>query len=215
MEAACAIALSELLSQLLGRPPRRRVPSAGELAVLSRLSSSELARELGMGPAAAARLALAFELGRRVERSRTPRRAEVGSAGAVHTLLAPELRGLERERFWVLLLDGKHRLRGLEMVSEGTLTTSLVHPREFFRAAVRAGSAAVIAAHNHPSGDPEPSGEDLAVTRRLFRSGNLLGIPLLDHVVVAPGGYVSIRQRMEGERDFHGPWAGSRGGGQE
>jgi DNA repair protein RadC len=123
---------------------------------------------------------------------RSPRR--------VHELVAVELRGLERERFLVLLLDGKHRLKRREVVSEGTLTTSLVHPREVFRPAVRESAAAVVVVHNHPSGDPEPSLEDVEVTRRLIEAGRLLGIPLLDHVVVGDGRFASLRERMSFER---------------
>jgi DNA repair protein RadC len=96
----------------------------------------------------------------------------------------------------VLLLDGKHRLKRCEAVSEGTLTTSLVHPREVFRAAVRESAAAVVVVHNHPSGDPEPSLEDLEVTRRLIDVGRLVGVPVLDHVVVGDGRFVSLRERM-------------------
>jgi DNA repair protein RadC len=88
----------------------------------------------------------------------------------------------------------------------GTLTTSLVHPREVFRSAVREAAAALIAVHNHPSGDPEPSAEDLEVTRRLIEAGRLLGIPLLDHVVVGDGAWVSLRERMP-----FGPIAGGFG----
>lgn len=108
----------------------------------------------------------------------------------------PHVRGLERETFHVLALDGKHRLLSRHAVSTGTLTTSLVHPREVFRAAVREGAAAVIAVHNHPSGDPEPSTEDVEVTRRLLEAGQLLGIPLLDHVVIGDARCVSLRERM-------------------
>ena len=97
-----------------------------------------------------------------------------------------------------LVLDGKHRLRGIQEVSRGTLTTSLVHPREVFFAAVSMKAAAVIVAHNHPSGDPEPSIEDLEVTRRLVEAGRILGIPLLDHVVLGDDErFVSLRDRMD------------------
>ncbi len=99
----------------------------------------------------------------------------------------------------MLLLDGKHRLRRREQVSQGTLTSSLVHPREVFGPAIREGAAALIVVHNHPSGDPEPSAEDLAVTRRLVEVGRILGVPLLDHVVIADAGYVSIRDRINFE----------------
>jgi DNA repair protein RadC len=120
----------------------------------------------------------------------------LGSA-AVFELVAPLVRGLERETFLVLLLDGKHRLRRIERVSEGTLTSSLVHPREVFRPAIAEGAAAVVVAHNHPSGDPEPSAEDLEVTRRLLEVGRLVGIPVLDHLVLGEGRWVSLRERMK------------------
>ena len=107
------------------------------------------------------------------------------------------------EEFWLLLLDGKHRVTGASMVSRGTLTTSLVHPREVFGPAVRMGAAAVIVCHNHPSGDPEPSPEDLQVTRRLVQGGRLLGIPVLDHLILGDPEnftpkrrYISLRERM-------------------
>jgi len=131
-----------------------------------------------------------------VEAARRPGRPQMRSAESVWRFLVGATRGRDRERFHVLLLDGKHRLIREEVVSEGTLTTSLVHPREVFRSAVREAAAAVVVAHNHPSGDPEPSPEDLEVTRRLVRTGKLLGIPLLDHVVLGDHGFVSLRERM-------------------
>ena len=111
-------------------------------------------------------------------------------------LLRGEVRGLEQETFWSLLLDGKQRLRRLVPVTTGTLTASLVHPREVFRAAIREAAAALIVAHNHPSGDPEPSAEDVAVTERLRAAGELLGIPLQDHVIVGDESFVSLRERL-------------------
>jgi DNA repair protein RadC len=95
-----------------------------------------------------------------------------------------------------MLLDSKHRLIRPEIVSEGTLTTSLVHPREVFRPAIRESAAAIALAHNHPSGDPEPSADDIAVTRRLLRTGRLVGIPVLDHVVMGHNRWVSLRDRI-------------------
>lgn len=111
-----------------------------------------------------------------------------------------ELVGREtQECFVALLLDGKHKLSGIAQVSRGTLTASLVHPREVFSPAIRELAAAVVVAHNHPSGDPEPSAEDLAVTERLRQAGEVLGIPLLDHVVVGSSAdrFVSIRERLK------------------
>ena len=109
-----------------------------------------------------------------------------------------------REHFVVVMLDGRHRPVAYQVVSVGTATASLVHPREVFQPAVGVGAVAVLVAHNHPSGDPTPSAEDREVTDRLLRAGQLIGIPLLDHVVVAEGGYVSLREaepeRFEGGR---------------
>ena len=107
----------------------------------------------------------------------------------------PRLREFQRESFHVLLLDGRHRLIGLEAVSIGTLTASLVHPREVFREAIRRAAAAMLLVHNHPSGDPVPSIEDRDVTRRLQAAGELLGIRVLDHVIVAEEGYYSFREQ--------------------
>jgi DNA repair protein RadC len=166
-----------------------------DLTELAVSSAGELREELGLAPGAAARLAAAFELGRRVRAPRT-RRVSLASARRVFDLLQPQLSGLEQETFLALLLDGKHRLRRAVSVSVGTLTTSLVHPREVFRPAIRGAAAALIVAHNHPSGDPEPSLEDVEVTRRLVEVGELVGIPLLDHVVLGDRSYVSLRDRM-------------------
>lgn len=170
--------------------------ASGDLAELSRLEPLALASRVGLPPKAALRLAAAFALGRRVETARWVRAGSLQSSEGVFQLMAPKLRGLERETLYVLLLDGKHRLKDCQRVSEGTLTSSLVHPREVFAPALRARAAAVIAVHNHPSGDPEPSTEDLAVTRRLSEAGRLLGVPLLDHVVVGRGNHVSLRERL-------------------
>jgi DNA repair protein RadC len=119
------------------------------------------------------------------------------SAAAVAECLRPLLESEPVERFVALLLNGKHRVMGLADVSRGTLTSSLVHPREVFGPALRAHAAALIVAHNHPSGDPEPSLEDLDVTRRLRDAGRILGVPLLDHLVIGAGGsFQSLRERV-------------------
>lgn len=106
--------------------------------------------------------------------------------------LGPKIVDLPVETFWVALLDARGRPKAFEQVATGTLTACLVHPREVFAPALLARAASVVVAHNHPSGDPEPSPEDLALTERLARVGSLLGIPLLDHVVVATRGYRSL-----------------------
>ena len=198
------------------RPPLRaiRPDPVGEIGLgpgqlgldrLSRLGPRELEQRLDLMPQAAERLAAAFELGRRVEANRPGLRPRIDGPEAARRLLAPRLRGLDRENFWALLLDARHGVLDLHRVSEGTLTTSLVHPREVFGPALRAAAAAVVVAHNHPSGDPEPSQADLEVTRRLSEAGELLGVPLLDHLVLAGGECVSLRSRgaLRGAR----PWS--------
>jgi DNA repair protein RadC len=122
----------------------------------------------------------------------------VACAGDIAALVAPELLALDREQFVALHLDIKNRLISREIVSIGHLTAALVHPREVFKAAILANAAGIAFVHNHPSGDPEPSREDIDLTRRLVRAGELLGIPVLDHVVVATRGRVSLAERGMG-----------------
>ena len=185
------------LEALLGRGGADALERAGgDPRALERASAQELRHLLGLSRPQARRLAAALALGRELRGLSRPARPAVRSPRAVLHLLEDELRGLEREHFWALLLDGKHGLRRLELVSVGTLTTSLVHPREVFRPALREAAAALVCAHNHPSGDPEPSPEDLEVTRRLVDAGRLLGVPLLDHVVLGEGRALSLRERM-------------------
>jgi DNA repair protein RadC len=178
-------------------PPgvRGRILTRG-LTELARLEPEELMVEFGVGAASARRIQAAFSLGRAWARARQPVRPVLRSPRAVFELLEAEARGLEQETFWSLLLDGKQRLRRLVPVSAGTLTASLVHPREVFRSAIREATAALIVAHNHPSGDPEPSAEDLAVTERLRQAGEVIGIPLQDHVILGAGVFVSLRERL-------------------
>jgi len=145
----------------------------------------------------ARRLAAAFALGRRVERAQFPRRPSLRTPERVFRFMVPEFRGQARELFFALHLDSKHRLRRSRCVSVGTLTTSLVHPREVFGPALSDAAAALIVVHNHPSGDPSPSREDLDITRRLIDAGKLLGVPVLDHVIVGEGRFVSLRERLD------------------
>ena len=198
---AAADGTGDLLARVLGSQAQlaRLEQALGRMGLvgLSRADAVHLARETGLCPDSCERLAALFEVGRLVEAERWTRSDSVRSPSGVYRLLAPRVRGLERETFFVLLLDGRHRLLASERVSEGTLTTSLVHPREVFRTAIRSSAAAVVVAHNHPSGDPEPSRQDLEVTRRLAECGRLVGIPLDDHVVVGHGTHVSIRDRIE------------------
>lgn len=177
---------AEVASRLVARYP--------ELGLLAAERPASLVHGFGLGPARTTRLLAAFELGFRA--ARPPRRAglTVRSPADVHPVLREEFRGLDRERFLALYLDTRHRLMAAETVSVGSLNASLVHPREVFKPAVAMSAAAVIVAHNHPSGDPSPSGDDLDLTARLDRCGDLLGIALLDHLVAGDEEIISIRE---------------------
>lgn len=163
------------------------------LANLADASVEELQRVPGIGEAKAIRLTAACELGRRVVHS-TPLRPEIRSAQDVVEQVQGVMGHLDREEFRALLLDTKHRLMELHKVSLGHLNGTLVHPREVFKQAIRRSADAIIVVHNHPSGDPTPSPEDLAVTRRLVAAGRILGIEVLDHVILGAGSHVSLRQ---------------------
>ncbi len=148
----------------------------------------------GLGPVKRASLRAAVEIGRRLAAVRLRAGTPLRGPEDVHRHFHPLLRHARQERFWVVLLDGRHRVLRHELVSQGTLTASLVHPREVFRPALREAAAAVVLVHNHPSGDPTPSAEDREVTLRLARAGELLGVRVVDHVVVAERGFVSLQQ---------------------
>jgi DNA repair protein RadC len=166
----------------------------GGLAALCRLSQAELGNQPGLGPAKAASLLAASEMGRRMASRRLRRGDPIRSPADVYDHFFQRMRGEQREHFMVLLLDGRQCVMSDSQVSQGTLTASLVHPREVFRTAVGAAAASLVLVHNHPSGDPTPSAEDLAVTQRLVEAGTVLGIRVLDHVVVGEHGYYSFEE---------------------
>ncbi len=191
----------ELLTLALGggsAPPAVAANVLGNLGGVGGLAEADalrLARMPGLGPALALRLVAAFELGARIAGRVDEPGASIRGPGDLHGLLLEEFRGRDRERFLALHLDTRHRLRAIETVSVGSLGASLVHPREVFRTAVRRGTAALVVAHNHPSGCPEPSREDLELTARLAECGRLMGIEVLDHVIVGSGVTTSLRER--------------------
>jgi DNA repair protein RadC len=173
---------------------RRLLETYSGLPELAAERPACLSRGFGLGPARTTRLLAAFELGFRAGGPSSRAGLAVRSPADVHPLLTEEFRGLDRERFLALYLDTRHRIMAAETVSIGSLNASLVHPREVFKPAVAMSAAAVIVAHNHPSGDASPSGDDLDLTARLDRCGDLLGIAILDHLVVGDGEIISIRE---------------------
>ena len=167
----------------------------GGLAGLARASFAELEAERGMGEAKTSQLKAAIELGRRMLLSSPEDRFLVRSPSDVAQLLMSEMAHLQQEHFQVLYLDTRNRLLGSETVYVGSLNASHIRVAEVFRDAVKWSCAAIIVAHNHPSGDPTPSPEDVEVTRQLVAAGNLLDIEVLDHLIIGQQRFVSLRER--------------------
>jgi DNA repair protein RadC len=199
-----AIGDTELIALVLGTGVRDHpvlavaaelVKSVGGVAALSRASPHELAQVTGVGMARAARLAAAFELGRRAVEVVHQRRA-LGSAEDVYRCVATRLSGLSQEVFLAIGLDVHSRLIDLVEVARGSVAHVEVHPREVFRPLVRMAAAGGVLVHNHPAGDPAPSREDREVTRQMREAGRILGIPIIDHVVVGHRSFRSLAEWM-------------------
>lgn len=168
----------------------------GSLSALSRASVAELQKIRGVGKEKAKILKASLEMGRRLVQENVGENPRIASPEEAAAVLRERARGLDREVFWVLLLDIKNRLMVPPCeVSRGTLNSSLVHPREIFKPAVQHSAAHVILAHNHPSGDPSPSAQDIKVTRKLVEAGRMMEITVLDHMIIG-------RKTREGVDDF-------------
>jgi DNA repair protein RadC len=167
----------------------------GELDGLHRSTYDDLRRRTGIGAAKAAQLKAAIEIGRRLSAAEGPSRPVVQSPDDAAGLLLFEMGVLEHEQLRVLLLDTRNRLIRTTQVYQGSLNSSAIRVGEVFRDAVHANAAAVIIAHNHPSGDPSPSPEDVAVTRALVDAGRLLDIEVLDHLIIGRNRFVSMKAK--------------------
>lgn len=166
----------------------------GSLTALAGATTEELEAFRGIGKAKAKTLKAALEIGKRLHDEALPGDTVIRTPEDVAGLLAPRVRTLESEVFWVLHLNAKNVAKGRpKAVTKGLLNASLVHPREIFREAVRSAAAAVVLAHNHPSGDPTPSAEDIRITRQLIDAGKIVDIKVLDHVVLGRPGQDSGR----------------------
>ena len=198
-----ALGDNELIAILLGAGTRGHsaldvanglLEACGGLRGLTRTGRDELARAHGIGAARAARVQAALELGRRSLTRDPAERPQFATPRDVAEYLLPLFGSYPVERFGVLLLDTRHRLVRTRILSVGSLDASVVHPREVFREAILAGAAAVVLFHNHPSGDPSPSRDDLSLTRRLTTAGDIVGIDVIDHVVLADSRYASMKE---------------------
>lgn len=170
--------------------------SSDGLPFLHNISLEELRNISGIGRVKAIQIKAVMELSKRISSTfNTGNRVVIKSPDDVDRLLREEMRHLKKEVFKVILLNTKNHLIKQLNISVGSLTASVVHPREVFSEAVKAGCSAVIFVHNHPSGDPEPSTEDIDTTGRLVNAGNILGIKVLDHIIIGNGKYISLKER--------------------
>lgn len=195
---------AELLALVLGESPvrsgmslaRELIDRCGGLDGVAGIGVEELVLLRGIGRAGALRLQASFELGRRrILTRREQSIRKVRCPEDVAGLMIPDMMGLDREHFKAILLNTKNGILKIVTVAVGSLNAALVHPREIFKAAVAASAAGIIVVHNHPTGNPEPSREDIDLTVRFARCGELMGIDLVDHVIIGGDAFVSMRER--------------------
>jgi len=166
------------------------------LDFIARATIEELSKVKGIGAAKSIQIKAAMELGRRIYSSMVTDEMTIICPDDVFQLLINDMRFLEKEHFKTILLNTKNKVISVEDISVGSLNTSIVHPREVFKPAIKRSSASIILAHNHPSGDPTPSREDLEVTRRLKDAGKIIGIEVLDHIIFGDNCYVSLKEKQ-------------------
>jgi DNA repair protein RadC len=199
-EGVASLGDADLLAILLGTGLTGRpvalvaaglLEAAGGLENLARLGPAAIAEHPGVGPAKAVRISASVELGRRCARRAARSGVALTSSAAVAARMAPELQSLTHEEMWVVCLDGRNQVRAARRVAQGGLHSCTVMPRDVLRAALYEAATAMVLVHNHPGDDPLPSVEDLAMTRRIADAGAMIGVPLVDHVILAPSGRYS------------------------
>jgi DNA repair protein RadC len=200
-----ALSAQEILALILGRgikgesvmmTSQKLLSRFGSLKSIANASIEELIETRGIGPAKAAQIKAALELSKRLESDAGEKPQPVlKSPEDVAAVIRSKLKGKKKEHFWLICLDTRNRLINWKPVSIGSLDTSIVHPREAFKEAVSSSAASVIFVHNHPSGDPEPSKEDIELTKRLVKAGEIIGIDVLDHIIVCDKSYLSLKAK--------------------
>ena len=186
-----AVGLGQYILQSLGKNRR------DAMSVLRDVSAPELMEISGIGPAKATAILAAIELGKRVLQARPPEKTVVDDPSVAAAALSHELMWQSQERFAVLFLDIKHRILGTKVITIGTATETLAHPRDIFKEVIRQGATRIIVAHNHPSGNLEASQEDIHLTQQLLEAASILGIPILDHLILGNGDFSSLRQTTD------------------
>jgi len=198
-----SLSSQEVIALILGRgikdesvlvTAQKLLSEFGNLKNIAAASVEQLTEIKGVGPAKAAQIKAAFELGRRLENSdNESQQNTVKSPEDAIKSIKNQLKGKKKEHFMVLSLDTRNHLTNTRMISIGSLDSSIVHPREVFKEAISSTAASVIFVHNHPSGDPTPSEDDIKLTKRLIEAGEIIGIEVLDHIIVCDGDYVSMK----------------------
>ena len=199
-----ALSVPEILAVILGRgiagesvtvTVQRLLSQFGDIKGIAEASVEEMAKVRGIGLAKAAQLKAAFELGNRLEGYSGGDKPSVKTPEEVVGLVRGKLRAKKKEHFLAILLDTRGQVIKISEISVGSLDASIVHPREVFREAMTASAASVIFVHNHPSGNPEPSEEDVKLTERLAQAGEIVGIDVLDHIIIGDKSYLSLKRK--------------------
>jgi DNA repair protein RadC len=199
-----ALSAQELLALIIGRGiPKKSVMSIaqeliakfGNVKAISLATIEELSQIRGIGLAKAAQIKACFELGRREGLEPELKDFDVKDPEAVVKAIRSSIKDKAKEHFKLILLNPRNKIIGISTISMGTLNASLVHPREVFKDAITHSAASVVLAHNHPSGDPDPSEDDIKITKKLVDSGKLLGIEVLDHIVIGKNNFSSFKER--------------------
>jgi len=199
-----ALSAQELLALVIGRGiPKKSVMNIaqellarfGNIKTISQASIAALSEIKGVGLAKAAQLKACFELGKRQDLEPELKNYDIKNPQSIVKAIRASIKDKAKEHFKLILLDTRNKIIGISTISIGTLNAGLVHPREIFKEAIIHNSASIVLAHNHPSGDPEPSDEDLTITKRLVKSGKILGIEVIDHIIIGKTGFSSFKER--------------------
>ncbi len=196
-----ALSAQELLALVIGRGiPKKSVMNIaqelmarfGSIKAINQATIEELSQIKGIGLAKAAQIKACFELGKREQLEPELKNFDIKDPEAVVKAIRASIKDKAKEHFKLILLNPRNKIIGISTISIGTLNASLVHPREVFKDAITHSAASVVLAHNHPSGDPEPSEDDLKITKKLVDSGKILGIEVIDHIIIAKNGFKSL-----------------------
>ena len=199
-----ALSAQELLALIIGRGVSKKsvMTIAQELLVkfcnikaISQATIEELSQIKGIGFAKAAQIKACFELGKRQDLEPELKDFDIKDPESVIKAIRASIRDKAKEHFKLILLNTRNKIIGISTISIGTLNTSLVHPREVFKEAILHNAMSVVLAHNHPSGDPEPSEDDLTITRRLVEAGKILGVEVIDHIIISKNGFFSFKDK--------------------